>query len=44
MINLASILAIAHERFVFTGMLSLDLAIVWWALYWVLYWAPPYPL
>ena len=29
MINLAIILTIAHERFVFIGMLSLDLAIVW---------------
>jgi hypothetical protein len=44
MINLASILAIAHERFVFTGMLSLDLVIVCWALYGELYWTPPYPL
>ena len=29
MINLAVILTIAHERFVFIGMLSLDLGIVW---------------
>ena len=29
MINLAIILTIAHERFVFIGMLSLDLGIVW---------------
>ena len=29
MINLAIILTIAHERFVFIGMLSLELGIVW---------------